>query len=214
MVCFSLALLSSTAYTKAHFKVVWSVCKAMPLVNSDSPSREFTNQYFLPWPLSTKHEDFISQPTVISLAISLSLVSEQSGRDVPSLLQTDWALWSKALLKAMGLSSSAVYNRSWEIYFPNNCGVLNSNCFTLAVGKEYTEIVTVNQMICRSLEHSILCEPYNLPPWRHVAVFYHLQDKPILHVSVGSFRIPYPQLENLQSKESGSFVDCSFRIEF
>lgn len=115
----------------------------------------------------------------------------------------------------MGLSSSAVYNRSREISFPNNCGVLNSNCFTLAVGKEYTEIVTVNQMICRSLEHSILCEPYNMPPWRHVAfaVLYLLQDKPILHASVGSFRTPYPQFENLQSKEFGSFVDCSFRIE-
>lgn len=134
---------------------------------------------------------------MFSLAISLSLVSEPSAtssvvfrpsRDVSSLLQTDWALWSKALLKAMGLSSSAVYNRSWEIYFPNNCGVLNSNCFTLAVGKEYTEIVTVNQMICRSLEHSILCEPYNLPPWRRAvfAVLYLLQDKPILHASVRS----------------------------
>lgn len=116
----------------------------------------------------------------------------------------------------MGLSSSAVYNRSWEISFPNNRGVLNSNCFTLAVGKEYTEIVTVNQMICRSLEPSILCEPYNLPPWRHVvfAVLCLLQDKSILHACVGSFRTPYPEFENLQSKESGSFVDCSFRIEF
>lgn len=203
---------------------MWSGCKAIPLVNSGSPSWKFTTQCFLPWPLSTKHEDFISQPTMISLAISLILVSEPSAnssvvfrpsRDVPSLLQTDWALWSKALLKAMGLSSSAVYKRSWEIYFPNNCGVLNSNCFTLAVGKEYTEIVTVNQMICRSLEHSILYEPYNLPPWRHVAfVLYLLQDKPIVHVSVGSFSPPYPQLENLRSKESGSFVDCSLRVDF
>lgn len=163
---------------------------------------------------------------MISLAISLSIVSVpfttssvvfRPSRDVPSLLQTDWALWSKVLLKAMGLSSSAAYNRSWEIYFPNNCGVLNSNCFTLAVGKEYTEIVIVNQMICRSLEHSILCEPYNLPPWRHVAfsaVLYLLQDKTVLHASVGSFRTPYPQFENLQAKEYGSFVDCSFRIEF
>lgn len=144
-----------------------------------------------------------------NLAMSMSLVSEPSasfsavfrpGRDVPSLLQTDWASWSKALLKAMGLSSSAVYNRSWEIYFPNNCGVPNSNCFTFAVGKEHTQIVTVNQMICTNLEHSILCEPYNLSPWRHMAfsaVLYLLQDKSILHTSVGSFRSPYPQFGNI-----------------
>lgn len=81
-----------------------------------------------------------------NLAISLSLVSEPSAvssavispsRDVPSLLQTELGLWSKALLKAIALSSSVVYNTAWEIYFPNNCGVINSNCFTLAVGKEY-----------------------------------------------------------------------------
>lgn len=163
---------------------------------------------------------------MISYAISLSLVSEPSAissvvfrpsRDVPSLLQTDWALWSKALLKAMGLSSSAVYNTSWEIYFPNNCGVLNSNCFTLAVGKEYTEIVIVNQMICRSLEHSILCEPYNLPPWRHVAfsvVLCLLQDKVILHASVGllihSLRISIPKnLGILWIAHSGLNFDIS-----
>lgn len=96
VVCFGLALLSSAAYTEVRFKVVWSSCKAVPLINSDSPCWEFTNQCFLPWPLSTKHEDFISQPTMISLAISLSLVSELSAtssvvfrpsRDVPSLLQ-------------------------------------------------------------------------------------------------------------------------------
>lgn len=69
----------------------------------------------------------------------------------------------------MGLSSSAVYNKSWEIYFLNNCGVLNSNCFTLAVGKARIQVVIVNQMICANLEHSILCEPYNLSPWRHIA---------------------------------------------
>lgn len=161
-----------------------------------------------------------------NLAISLSLVSEPSAissavfrpsRDVPPLLQTDWALWSKALLKAMGLSSSAVYNKSWEIYFPNNCGVPNSNCFTLAVGKEHTWIVTVNQMICTNLERSILCEPYNLSPWRHIAfsaVLYLLQDKSILHASVGSFRTPYQQFGNLRSKVSGNFVGYSFRISF
>lgn len=143
-----------------------------------------------------------------NLAMSVSLVSEPSAlssaifrpsRDVSSLLQTDWALWSKALLKAMGLSSSAVYNKSWEIYFPNNCDGPNSNCFTLAVGKEHTQIVTVNQMICTNLEHSILCETYNLSLWRHIAfaVLCLLQDKSILHTFVGSFRTPYPQSGNL-----------------
>lgn len=141
-----------------------------------------------------------------SLAISLTLLSEVSAvssaifrpsRDVPSLLQTDWALWNKALLKAVGLSSSAVYHKSWEIYFPNNCGVPNSNCFTLAVGKKHTQIVIVNQMICTKLEHSIFCELYNLSPWRHIAfsaVLYCLQDKSILHSSVGSFRTVWESL--------------------
>lgn len=60
-----------------------------------------------------------------------SAVFRPSG-DGFSLLQTDWALWSKTLLKAMGLSSSAVvYNKSWGIYFPNNSGVPNSNFYIL-----------------------------------------------------------------------------------
>jgi len=53
----------------------------------------------------------LSEPSAVSSAVF------RPGRDVASLLPTDLALWSKALLKAMGLSSSAVYTNLGKFTF-------------------------------------------------------------------------------------------------
>lgn len=76
---------------------------------------------------------------------------------------------------------------------------------------------SLNQMICTNLKCSILCEPYNLSPWRHIAFFavlYLLQDRIISCTSVGSFRTTYPQFGNLSFKELGDLVDHLFGIAF